>query len=168
MNEGRTFFSQLISFLPDREFRLCVERYGDKTPVRESNILAWDNLDGPDSGTSRKSVRSGGNGADGFNKPPASSLPHWSRPLEMRYRARNWRKWPHENHARAHVTIGRHRKQDRRDAYDPVCRLQRRGRHPAGFSRPSSGDEKTVIQTEFCTKTLHSSYTAKMRRFKPR
>ena len=105
MNEGRTFFSQLISFLPDREFRLCVERYGDKTPVRESNILAWDNLDGPDSGTSRKSVRSGGNGADGFNKPPASSLPHWSRPLEMRYRARNWRKWPHENHARAHVTI---------------------------------------------------------------
>ncbi len=27
MNEGRTVFSQLISFLPDREFRRCVERY---------------------------------------------------------------------------------------------------------------------------------------------
>ena len=28
MNEGRTIFSQLISFLPDREFRPCVTRYG--------------------------------------------------------------------------------------------------------------------------------------------
>jgi hypothetical protein len=27
MNQGRTVFSQLISFLPDREFRRCVERY---------------------------------------------------------------------------------------------------------------------------------------------
>ena len=27
MNEGRAVFSQLISFLPDREFRRCVERY---------------------------------------------------------------------------------------------------------------------------------------------
>jgi hypothetical protein len=31
MNQGRTVFSQLISFLPDREFRRCVERYqGDR------------------------------------------------------------------------------------------------------------------------------------------
>ena len=31
MNLGRTVFSQLISFLPDREFRRCVSRYdGDR------------------------------------------------------------------------------------------------------------------------------------------
>ncbi len=31
MNLGRTVFSQLISFLPDREFRRCVARYdGDR------------------------------------------------------------------------------------------------------------------------------------------
>ena len=28
MNEGKTVFSQLIGFLPDREFRRCVARYG--------------------------------------------------------------------------------------------------------------------------------------------
>ncbi len=28
MNEGKTVFSQLIGFLPDREFRRCVTRYG--------------------------------------------------------------------------------------------------------------------------------------------
>ena len=27
MNQGRTVFSQLIAFLPDREFRRCVARY---------------------------------------------------------------------------------------------------------------------------------------------
>lgn len=27
--------------------------------------------------------------------------------------------------------------------------------------KPSSSDEKTVIQTEFCTLSLHNSYTAK-------
>ena len=27
MNDGGTIFSQLISFLPDREFRRCVARY---------------------------------------------------------------------------------------------------------------------------------------------
>jgi len=27
MNLGRTVFAQLISFLPDREFRRCVSRY---------------------------------------------------------------------------------------------------------------------------------------------
>jgi hypothetical protein len=27
MNQGRTVFSQLISFLPDRELRRCVARY---------------------------------------------------------------------------------------------------------------------------------------------
>ena len=33
MNVGRTVFSQLLSFLPDREFRRCVERYGgDRRP----------------------------------------------------------------------------------------------------------------------------------------
>jgi len=28
MNEGKSIFSQLIGFLPDREFRRCVARYG--------------------------------------------------------------------------------------------------------------------------------------------
>ena len=28
MNEGKSIFSQLIDFLPDREFRRCVARYG--------------------------------------------------------------------------------------------------------------------------------------------
>jgi len=40
MNQGRTVFSQLISFLPDREFRRCVERYqGD---LRQRGFSCWD------------------------------------------------------------------------------------------------------------------------------
>jgi hypothetical protein len=40
MNQGRTVFSQLISFLPDREFRRCVERYqGD---LRLRGFSCWD------------------------------------------------------------------------------------------------------------------------------
>src|SRR5229473_3052795 len=40
MNQGRTIFSQLISFLPDREFRRCVERYqGD---IRLRGFSCWD------------------------------------------------------------------------------------------------------------------------------
>jgi hypothetical protein len=40
MNQGRAVFSQLISFLPDREFRRCVERYrGD---VRLRGFSYWD------------------------------------------------------------------------------------------------------------------------------
>jgi len=40
MNQGRTVFSQFISFLPDREFRRCVERYqGD---VRLRGFSCWD------------------------------------------------------------------------------------------------------------------------------
>jgi hypothetical protein len=40
MNEGRAVFSQLISFLPDREFRRCVERYrGD---MRLRGFSCWD------------------------------------------------------------------------------------------------------------------------------
>lgn len=39
MNQGRTVFSQLISFLPDREFRRCVERYqGD---LRLRSLTCW-------------------------------------------------------------------------------------------------------------------------------
>ena len=39
MNQGRTVFSQLISFLPDREFRRCVARYqGDR---RLRNLSCW-------------------------------------------------------------------------------------------------------------------------------
>ena len=31
MNEGKSIFSQLIGFLPDRDFRRCVARYqGDR------------------------------------------------------------------------------------------------------------------------------------------
>jgi hypothetical protein len=40
MNQGRTIFSQLISFLPDREFRRCGERYqGD---IRLRGFSCWD------------------------------------------------------------------------------------------------------------------------------
>ncbi len=40
MNEGRTIFSQLISFLPDREFRRCVARYGGD--ARPRGFTCWD------------------------------------------------------------------------------------------------------------------------------
>jgi len=40
MNSGRTVFSQLISFLPDREFRRCVARYGGNRRLRE--FSCWD------------------------------------------------------------------------------------------------------------------------------
>ncbi len=40
MNLGRTVFAQLISFLPDREFRRCVSRYdGDR---RWCGFSCWD------------------------------------------------------------------------------------------------------------------------------
>src|SRR5205814_8715625 len=40
MNSGRTVFSQLISFLPDREFRRCVARYGGDRRLWEFSF--WD------------------------------------------------------------------------------------------------------------------------------
>jgi hypothetical protein len=40
MNQGRTVFSQLISFLPDREFRRCVERYQGDSRLR--GFSCWD------------------------------------------------------------------------------------------------------------------------------
>jgi hypothetical protein len=40
MNQGRTVFSQLLSFLPDREFRRCVARYGGDT--RPRGFSCWD------------------------------------------------------------------------------------------------------------------------------
>ena len=40
MNRGRTVFSQLISFLPDREFRRCVERYQGDARLR--GFSCWD------------------------------------------------------------------------------------------------------------------------------
>jgi hypothetical protein len=40
VNEGRTVFSQLISFLPDREFRRCVARYGGD--ARPRGFSCWD------------------------------------------------------------------------------------------------------------------------------
>ncbi len=39
MNQGRTVFSQLISFLPDREFRRCVERY--QVDLRLRGFTCW-------------------------------------------------------------------------------------------------------------------------------
>ncbi len=40
MNLGRTVFSQVIGFLPDREFRRCVARYdGDR---RFRGFSCWD------------------------------------------------------------------------------------------------------------------------------
>ena len=40
MNLGRTVFSQLISFLPDREFRRCVARYDGNRGSR--SFSCWD------------------------------------------------------------------------------------------------------------------------------
>ena len=40
MNQGRTVFSQLLGFLPDREFRRCVSRYGGDT--RPRGFSCWD------------------------------------------------------------------------------------------------------------------------------
>jgi Domain of unknown function (DUF4372)/Transposase DDE domain len=40
MNQGRTVFSQLIAFLPDREFRRCVARYDGDTRLR--TFSCWD------------------------------------------------------------------------------------------------------------------------------
>jgi hypothetical protein len=40
MNLGRTVFSQLIGFLPDREFRRCVSRYDGDRRLRE--FSCWD------------------------------------------------------------------------------------------------------------------------------
>ena len=40
MNHGRTVFSQLLSFLPDREFRRCVARYGGD--ARPRGFSCWD------------------------------------------------------------------------------------------------------------------------------
>jgi hypothetical protein len=40
MNQGRAVFSQLVSFLPDREFRRCVERYQGDSRLR--GFSCWD------------------------------------------------------------------------------------------------------------------------------
>src|SRR5665647_830452 len=40
MNQGRTVFSQLIAFLPDREFRRCVARYDGDARLRD--FSCWD------------------------------------------------------------------------------------------------------------------------------
>ena len=40
MNHGRTVFAQLISFLPDRDFRRCVARYSGDSRLRE--FSCWD------------------------------------------------------------------------------------------------------------------------------
>lgn len=39
MNEGRTVFAQLMSFLPEYEFRKCVNRYGGNRGVRRFSCL---------------------------------------------------------------------------------------------------------------------------------
>ena len=40
MNQGRAVFSQLLGFLPDREFRRCVARYGGDVSLR--GFSCWD------------------------------------------------------------------------------------------------------------------------------
>jgi hypothetical protein len=40
MNQGQTIFQQLISFLPDREFRRCVERYQGNAGTRK--LSCWE------------------------------------------------------------------------------------------------------------------------------
>ena len=42
MNQGRTVFSQLIGFLPDREFRRCVELYNGDSRHKEEGFSCWD------------------------------------------------------------------------------------------------------------------------------
>lgn len=42
MNAGRTLFSQLIGFLPDRDFRRCVEKYNGDFRHREGGFSCWD------------------------------------------------------------------------------------------------------------------------------
>ena len=42
MNAGRTVFSQLIGFLPDRDFRRCVERYHGDFRHRGGGFTCWD------------------------------------------------------------------------------------------------------------------------------
>jgi len=40
MNQGQTIFQQLMSFVPDREFRRCVERYQGNAGLR--SLSCWD------------------------------------------------------------------------------------------------------------------------------
>jgi hypothetical protein len=40
MNEGKSTFSQLISFLPDREFRRCVAQYGGDRYIKK--LSCWE------------------------------------------------------------------------------------------------------------------------------
>ena len=42
MNAGRMVFSQLIGFLPDRDFRRCVEHYNGDFRHREGGFSCWD------------------------------------------------------------------------------------------------------------------------------
>ena len=42
MNLGRTVFSQVVGFLPDREFRRCVERYNGDSRHKEGGFSCWD------------------------------------------------------------------------------------------------------------------------------
>jgi hypothetical protein len=42
MNLGRTIFSQLIGFLPDREFRRCVDLYDGDSRHKEGGFSCWD------------------------------------------------------------------------------------------------------------------------------
>jgi hypothetical protein len=42
MNAGRMVFSQLIGFLPDRDFRRCVQHYNGDLRHREGGFSCWD------------------------------------------------------------------------------------------------------------------------------
>src|SRR6266436_2399183 len=42
MNTGRMVFSQLIGFLPDRDFRRCVQHYNGDLRHREGGFSCWD------------------------------------------------------------------------------------------------------------------------------
>src|ERR1700680_2888062 len=42
MNAGRMVFSQLIGFLPDRDFRRCVPHYNGDLRHREGGFSCWD------------------------------------------------------------------------------------------------------------------------------
>jgi hypothetical protein len=42
MNVGRMVFSQLIGFLPDRDFRRCVQHYNGDLRRKEGGFSCWD------------------------------------------------------------------------------------------------------------------------------
>ena len=41
MNKGKTIFSQIMSLIPERDFKTCVDRYKGNYRARNMHILAF-------------------------------------------------------------------------------------------------------------------------------